>query len=48
MASVQRIADVDGPSRLVMDSGDIKLLREKEIAFFWNLYLKLRYNRSTA
>jgi hypothetical protein len=33
MASIQRIADVDGPSSLVMDSGDIKLLTEKKIAF---------------
>jgi hypothetical protein len=33
MASVQRIADVDEPSSLVMDSGDIKLLTEKKIVF---------------
>jgi hypothetical protein len=33
MASIQRSADVDGPSSLVMYSGDIKLLTEKKIVF---------------
>jgi len=47
MASIQRIADVDRPSSMVMDSGDIKLLAGKKM-HFWNLYLKLRYCRSTA
>jgi len=33
MASIQRIADVEGPSSLVMDSGDIELLTAKKITF---------------
>jgi hypothetical protein len=33
MVFSQRIADVDRPSSLVMDSGDIKLLTDKKTAF---------------
>jgi hypothetical protein len=33
MASIQRIADANEPSSLVMDSGDSKLLAEKKIVF---------------
>jgi hypothetical protein len=47
MASIRRIADVDGPSSLVMDSGDIKLLTGKKVVFLESV-LKLRYDRSTA